>query len=79
MIRFLKFLKNIIDPNYWAEKIGKRSGLYDRARKSPLREWALGLEGWKWWAWQLGPCLLIFIILEVLLNMIGITMLPYWR
>ena len=79
MIRFLKFLKNIIDPNYWAEKIGKRSGLYDQARKSSLREWALGLEGWKWWAWQLGPCLLIFIILEVLLNMIGMTMLPYWR
>ena len=45
--------------------------------KSSLREWALGLEGWKWWAWQLGSGLLFFIILEILLNLIGMTMLPW--
>ena len=100
MIKILKFIKNIVDPNYWAEKIGMKSGLYEWSMKSPLRkwalslegwksglyqwsmksslrEWALGLTGWKWWAWQLGPCLLIFILLELLLNWIGMTMLPW--
>ena len=52
--------------------------LYGIAMKSPLRKWALSLTGWKWWIWQLGFGLLFFTILEVLLNMIGITMLP-WR
>ena len=52
--------------------------LYGYAMKSPLRKWALELEGWKWWAWQLGPGLLAVIIIEVLLNLIGMTMLP-WR
>ena len=77
MIKFLKLLKNIVDPNYWAEKIGMKYGLYDWAMKSSLRKWALGLTGWKWWAWQLGPCLIFFIILELLLNLIGMTMLPW--
>ena len=49
MIRFLKGLKNIVDPNYWAEKIGMKSGFYEWAMKSPLRKWVLNLEGWKWW------------------------------
>jgi len=77
MIKFLKLLKNIVDPNYWAEKIGMKYSLYDWAMKSSLRKWALGLTGWKWWAWQLGPCLIFFIILELLLNLIGMTMLPW--
>ena len=78
MIKLLKGLKNIVDPNWWAEKIGWKSGLYKWSMKSSLREWALGLEGWKWWAWQLGPGLIAVIIIEVLLNLIGLTMLP-WR
>jgi len=77
MIKILKFIKNIVDPNWWAEKIGWKTGLYQWSMKSSLREWALGLTGWKWWAWQLGPCLLIFILLELLLNWIGMTMLPW--
>lgn len=77
MIKLLKGLKNVVDPNWWAEKIGMKSGLYIWSMKSPLREWALGLEGWKWWAWQLGPGLIAVIIIEVLLNLIGMTMLPW--
>ena len=78
MIKLLKKLKDIIDPNYWASKIGERSGLYDKARKSSLREWALGLEGWKWWAWQIVGGLLFVVIVEFLLNKVGMTILP-WR
>ena len=78
MIKLLKKLKDIIDPNYWASKIGERSGLYDKARKSSIREWALGLEGWKWWAWQIGGGILFVVVVEFLLNKVGMTMLP-WR
>ena len=78
MIKLLKKLKDIIDPNYWASKIGERSGLYDKARKSSIREWALGLEGWKWWAWQIGGGLLFVVVVEFLLNKVGMTILP-WR
>ena len=77
MIKILKFIKDIIDPGYWATKIGEKSGLYDKARKSSLREWAVGLEGWKWWAWQIGGGLIGVIIIEFLLNKIGMTMLPW--
>ncbi len=77
MIKLLKFLKDIIDPNYWATKIGLKSGLYDWAMTSPLRKWALNLTGWKWWFYQIVVCGIIFVTLEYLLNFIGITMLPW--
>ena len=78
MIKLLKKLKDIVDPNYWAQKIGIESGLYDWAMTSPLRKWALELTGWKWWFYQIVVCGIFFIILECLLNIIGMTMLP-WR
>lgn len=78
MIKLLKKLKDIIDPNYWATKIGDKSGLYDKAEKSSIRKWALGLEGWKWWAWQIGGGLVGLVIVEFLLNKVGMTILP-WR
>tara|TARA_R100000988_G_scaffold102794_1_gene79475 strand:+ start:1397 stop:1630 length:234 start_codon:yes stop_codon:yes gene_type:complete len=77
VIKLLKGLKNIVDPNWWAENIGWKSGLYQWSMKSSLREWALGLKGWKWWAWQLGPGLLFLIVVELLLNQIGMTILPW--
>ena len=77
MIKFLKLIKNIVDPNYWAEKIGMKYGLYEWAMNSSLRKWALGLTGWKWWAWQLGPGLIIIILIELGINQIGLTMLPW--
>jgi|TARA_R110002012_G_C11218697_1_gene562324 hypothetical protein len=77
VIKLLKGLKNILDPNWWAEKIGWKSGLYQWSMKSSLREWALGLKGWKWWAWQLGSGLLFLIVVELLLNQIGMTILPW--
>ena len=52
--------------------------LYNIAMKSPLRKWALELTGWKWWFYQIVVCGIMFVILECLLNLIGMTMLP-WR
>ena len=51
--------------------------LYNIAMKSPLRKWALSLTGWKWCVWQLVVGGIVFIILEYLLNLIGLTMLPW--
>ena len=77
MIKFLKALKNFVSPNYWAEKLGNKSGLYDKAENSKLRKWADSLEGWQWWAWQLGVGLLAFVVIEALLNSLGLTILPW--
>ena len=46
MIGWLKKIKDIVDPNYWAEKIGNKSGLYDKARKSSTRQWVYSLKAW---------------------------------
>ena len=32
MIRLLKLLGNIVDPSWWADLIGEKSGAYERAR-----------------------------------------------
>ena len=71
-------LKNIVDPNYWANKIGNKTGAYDKAHNSKLANWSRSLTGWKWLAWQLGGGLVFVIVMELLLNLLGMSMLP-WR
>ena len=51
--------------------------LYGYAMKSSVRKWALSLTGWKWWAWQVVVGLLCFSIAEVLLNKLGMTIIPW--
>ena len=51
--------------------------LYNLAKKSRVRKWALSLKGWKWWAYQIICGSIFFLILEFLLNLIGLTMLPW--
>ena len=51
--------------------------LYEWAMKSPIRKWALGLEGWKWWVYQIVVGGIGFYIIECLLNLVGMTMLPW--
>ena len=77
-MKWLKKLKDIVDPNYWAEKIGEESGLYYKARNSKTRQWADSLTGWKWWLYQIVGGIIFVIIIEYLLNLVGMTMLP-WR
>ena len=52
--------------------------LMNWAMESPLRKWALGLEGWKWGVYQIGVGTIGFIIIEYILNLLGMTILP-WR
>tara|TARA_R110002012_G_scaffold93564_2_gene226838 strand:- start:372 stop:554 length:183 start_codon:yes stop_codon:yes gene_type:complete len=51
--------------------------LYGIAMKSPLHKWALELTGWKWWFYQLVVGGIVFFMIELLLNQIGLTMLPW--
>ena len=71
-------LKEWVDPNHWANKIGEGSGAYDKARNSKTRKWVDSLEGWKWWAWQIVVGGIGILIFEFLLNLIGLSILP-WR
>ena len=73
----LKMLKNIVDPNYWANKIVNKTGAYDKADKGKLSKWSRGLSGWKWWAWQIGGGLIILFVAEFVLIFIGFSMLPW--
>lgn len=51
--------------------------LYNLAMKSSLRKWALSLTGWKWLVWQLVVGGIFFIIVEIILNQIGMTIIPW--
>ena len=51
--------------------------LYNLAKKSPIRKWALSLTGWKWLAWQLIIGGIFFTIVELILNQIGMTIIPF--
>ncbi len=51
--------------------------LYNKAMQSPIRKWALSLTGWKWWVWQLIVGGIFIIIVEYLLNLIGMTIIPW--
>ena len=43
LIKILKGFKNALSPNYWAERIGEKTGAYDKARESKLATWANNL------------------------------------
>lgn len=51
--------------------------LYNKAMQSPIRKWALSLTGWKYWVWQLVIGGIFFIWIELLLNSIGMTIIPW--
>ena len=51
--------------------------LYNLAMQSPIRKWALSLTGWKWWVWQLVVGGIFIVIVEYLLNQIGMTIIPW--
>ena len=51
--------------------------LYNIAMKSSLRKWALSLTGWKWLVWQLVVGGIFFVVLEIILNQIGMTIIPF--
>ena len=51
--------------------------LYNMAKQSPIRKWALSLTGWRYWFWQLVVGGVFFIWVELLLNLIAMTIIPW--
>ena len=78
MIRLLKKLKALVSPGYYAELIGHKYGLWDKALNNPFRHYVLNLTGWKWWFYQIVVGGMFLILMELLLNLVNITLLP-WR
>ena len=77
MKRILTMLSNIVSPSYWAELIGHKYGLWDMALNNSFRHYVLNLTGWKYWFYQIVVCGILFILLELLLNKLGLTLLPF--
>ena len=50
---------------------------YDKARNSKMRKWVDSLTGWKWWVWQIIVGGGMLVLIEIGLNYIGMTMLPW--
>ena len=78
MIRLLKKLKALVSPGYYAELIGHKYGLWDKALNNSIRHYVLNLTGWKWWFYQIVVGGVFLILMELLLNLVNITLLP-WR
>ena len=77
MIKILNSIKYLVCPSFWAEKIGNKSGLYSKAKNSRLRRWVDNLDPTAWLLWQLIVGAIFFTIIELLLNQIGMTILPW--
>ena len=79
MIKILKLLSNIVDPNWWTELIGEKSGVFDRARKpNKFKEWKSKQPLWKQLFIEVLMFTLIALTFEPFLNMMGYSILP-WR
>ena len=55
IIKFLKGLKNTVSPDYWANRIGEKTGLYDKAR-------AYGEKDKPWYI-KLGLIVIIIVLI----------------
>jgi len=64
-------------PNHHEMLHSNKYGLWDWALNNKFRHYVLGLTGWKWWFYQIVVCGIFFILIELLLNLIGLTMLPW--
>jgi hypothetical protein len=74
---FLKKIKDLFDPSYWAELIFIKTGLRDKAMNSKVRKFERSLTGWKFWTYQIVVGGIVFVVLEYLINFIGLTMIPF--
>jgi hypothetical protein len=78
MIRKLLIMfGNLFDPGWYADKINTKLGVYEWTKKSRFRKWQEGLTGWKFWTWQIVGGITFVVIMEFVLNKIGLTMLPW--
>jgi len=75
----LIWLKNILDHEWWADFIGEKSGVYERARRTnKFKEWKSKQPLWKQAFIEILLLTLIVLAFEPLLNLLDMSMLP-WR
>ena len=78
MRKILIRIKNLFDVGWWVNKINTRLGVYERTQNTRFYKWQEGLTGWRYWVWQILGGGLFVVVMEYVLNLIGMTMLP-WR
>ena len=78
MRKILIVIGNLFDVGWWSDKINRRLGVYDRTQNTKFYRWQESLTGWRYWVWQILGGGLFVVVVEYLLNLIGMTMLP-WR
>ena len=71
MIKFLNLLSDIVDPNWWAEVIGKKSGLHGLVSKTnKFKEWKLKQPLWKQTFIEVLMYTILALAFEPVLNML---------
>ena len=73
------WFKDIIDPQWWANFIGNKTGLFQRARNNRYRRWLETLPPRKKIAIELGVALPLMILMDhyILMPYLGMAMLPW--
>jgi len=73
------WLKNVLDVQWWANFIGNKTGLFQRARNNRYRRWLETLPMKKKIAIELGVALPLMILMDhyILMPYLGMAMLPW--
>ena len=73
------WFKDIIDPQWWANFIGNKTGLFQRARNNRYRRWLETLPPRKKIAIELGVAIPLMILMDhyILMPYLGMAMLPW--
>ena len=84
--KYASMVKDWLTPNWWAaeaaQKISDKTGLQEKAENSRFRKWLdkkeSSLSGWKWVLFQIVRGVIAIGLIELVFNLIGMTILP-WR
>ena len=73
------WFKNVIDAQWWANFIGNKTGLFQRARNNRYRRWLETLPPRKKIAVELGVAIPLMILIDhyILMPYLGMAILPW--
>ncbi len=73
------WFKDIIDPQWWANFIGNKTGLFQRASNNRYKRWLETLPPRKKIAVELGVAIPLMILMDhyILMPYLGMAMLPW--
>ena len=73
----LIMLKNILDHNWWSEKIIDKTKLDEKVKQSKFVAWKTKLPQPYKLIFEIGIFVIIVYIAEIWFNMLGVSMLPW--